>query len=249
VATDDQVWIPLSDPTAGSRPLKSAPAASKTGSLELCPRSHVLEAMVAVPDAVTDRIADQRELGDAVMVDLGEALSSEADKTFLNNLADDVSKDKDRVAVTKGDLLERLVAVIDTLRAKGLPFRTPGWILNPETLDRVARIRTTEGTKDDRGPAARSLTELGLVRLVSAGEGMLLGFPYVTSAVATNGAGKARIYFGSDWPEAYVGVDPCFVMVDVPGAPGVPDHTVIRASMPVDFALRRPKAFAVVDPP
>ena len=260
VATDDQVWIPESVATGGVRPAPDpvVRSSNQRSSNQLRPQDHILEAMVAVPDALAGRVAEQPTLGAPVEADLGEALSRAADGAFLAGLPHAVSKDGARAPRAGGDLLKTLRNVVTKVLGQRPAFRSPGWVLHPDLLDRVLRIRTIDGEQQSTANAARStanaarsLSSFGLLRVVSAGEGMLLGFPFVTSFKATNGAdpGEPRIYFASDWQEAYVAIDPSFVTVDLPVTPFVEDATVIRASMPVDFALRRTTAFAWADPP
>jgi hypothetical protein len=220
----------------------------------------VLEALVAVPDELAARVVDESGSSDAVTVDLGEELSRAADRAFLFQLPDGPASAPAPRAISRrtgievaaaADLLGTLRAVVAAVLG-GVPrpaFRNPGWILHPDLLDRVSRIRTIDGLAESPANEARSLASFCLFRLVSADEGMLFGFPFATSAEATNAAGVPRLYFGADWQEAWVAVDPSFITVDIPGAPSVPNATVIRASMSVDFALRRETAFAWADPP
>jgi hypothetical protein len=264
VATDDQVWIPGSIPTAGFRPGVAAPVASPPAQLR--PGGDVLEAMVAVPDALAARVGEQPELGDVVKVDLGDELSRKADRAFLIDLPDvgpaaapvprAIGRRPGIQVATAADLLKTLRDIVDTVFA-AVPrpaFRNPGWVLHPEVLSRVGRIRTANGQTESGAAGALSLADFGLFRQVSASDGMLLGFPFTTSSEATDGTippppTSLRIFFGADWQEAFIAVGMSLVTVDVPGEPSVPNATVIRASMAVDFALRRESAFAWADPP
>ncbi len=74
--------------------------------------------------------------------------------------------------------------------------------------------------------------------------GTLLGYPFVTSAAATVG-NQERAYFAADWADAWIGLEPSFVTVGARVAPptaagAAQADLVITASMPLDFALRRP---------
>jgi hypothetical protein len=99
------------------------------------------------------------------------------------------------------------------------------------------------------GVNARPLAQYDVLRLESAAGGLLFGMPFVTSGEATDAAGGPRIYFAADWNEAWIGVDPDVTAVAHPGGAAVAGARLIRASLSVDFVLRRAEAFAWADSP
>ena len=114
-------------------------------------------------------------------------------------------------------------------------FRNPGWIFSPDTLDALTAVPL----------AGRPLDSYLLLQLDGVDEGVLLGYPFVLSAGAADAGGANNLYFATDWQDALVGVDPCLVSVHVSTEATPPGRGfVIRASMPLDFALRRVRTFA-----
>jgi Phage capsid family len=118
-------------------------------------------------------------------------------------------------------------------------FRCPGWIIGPESLDRLTQLRTADCLTQSDDPRARSLDSFPLLRLDGADGGSFLGYPFVVSAAAEN-----AIYFAADWREAWIGFDGPVVRVDASSdAAFQADQTLIRATMSYDFALRRQQGF------
>ena len=77
--------------------------------------------------------------------------------------------------------------------------------------------------------------------------GTLLGYRFLVSAAAMDG-GVNRMYFSSDWTEAWVAADRELVTIDVStDAHFETDETVVRAVMHHDFAVRRPEFFVFAD--
>jgi capsid protein len=249
VGVEDQYWIPTFGPQAVVRPAVPAPGA--LAELVLEPGAHTVDAAVAVPSGVLGRLGHDPESASALKADLVEALVRAVDNALLVTLPRSISTVAPGVATVANDLLATLRAVVAAVLANPLPpsFRNPGWILHPLSVERAARLRTLDGQTESAGVNARPLAEYDLLRLDSAAGGQLLGMPFVTSGQAVDAAGAPRIYFGADWDEAWIGVDPDVTTVSTPGGPVVAGARLIRASLSLDFALRRLEAFAWADSP
>jgi hypothetical protein len=130
-------------------------------------------------------------------------------------------------------LLDGLGDMVRDTRAEHPPLNA-GWILHPNALDTIARFVL---------PNASTADDSDLLDFDGADGGTLLGFPFLTTIAALEG-GKARAYFSVDWQEAWLGVESYLVAPYVSDEPAPTDSIVLRASLPFDFALRRPKAFA-----
>ena len=159
-----------------------------------------------------------------------------ADTTFLQNLASPgpkgISALVKAMTLAPTDQLDTLRQLVTRVRtAPGVVFRNPGWILAPAVLDALTHLLTRRRLDVllASGPGARRILELD-----GADGGTLLGFPFVTTAAA-----EKNVYFAADWQEAWIGLDPSIVTVQV-GAepPPSPGQVVISASMPLDFLLR-----------
>jgi Phage capsid family len=245
VAIEDQLWIPQHGPGAGFRPVPAPPALGPPEELEPC--DNTIEALVAVPSALYSHAVAGAELASALKDDLGEAIVQNVDAATLLTLPRSIGS---RAAIQEptvaGDLVATLRAVL--LRVLGHAsrpaFRSPGWILHPLTLVDSATLRTLDGATVSTAVNARPLADYDLLRLDSGHDGMLFGAPFVTSGDAVDATGSPTIFFGADWEEAWIGVDPELVTVDRPAAPAVAGARVIRASMSLDFTLRREPAFA-----
>jgi hypothetical protein len=250
----DELQVPVPNPAVGFRaPGKAGPAPAATPPVVLRPGDWGLEASLSLPVRAWPGLEANADLALSVKVDLAEALAVGADQAFLRGAAvggpDGIG---DRVTRTGpanggGQRLQRLRDLAAAVRA-ALPARTPGWILHPGVLDDLGRFLTRDGvTQDAEG---RAVDTFPLLRLDGADGGTLLGFPFLTSAAAADG-NKRLVYCAADWQEAWIGLDPYLVTVGVRGAAAGagaaaagPDDVVITASMPLDFTLRRPVAFA-----
>ena len=253
VPIEDQLWGPGHGLSVGFRPV-AAPIA--VGDIELDPSRHTIDALVAMPSALVARVSDDPELAGPAKADLAEALVNEADRAMLvgPNPLKGISSQVVSAGTVPNDLLATLRGILAQVFnvAPRVAFRNPGWILHPLTVVWLSEIRTTDGWSNNNVQGARTLAELGLFRFDAARQGMLLGLPFVTSRVPPVGASaqpKPRIFFGADWDEAWIGVDPSFIDVDLAGRPAVQGARVIRASMSIDFDLRRKEAFAWANSP
>jgi HK97 family phage major capsid protein len=217
----------------------------------LKPRDHELGAKVVLPNRlVTDVVADP-ELAWALKDDLARALVLAADRAFLNGSGGAAPVGiMNTTSVpnggAEGDLLLLVRLMLQRLRLGGVAnFRSPGWVLDPETLNALCVLTSGDGLSQ-RG--SRPALDVGVLRLVAqdgADGGVLLGYPFVVSRAAREQAdGPARIFFASDWSEAWIGVRSNLIAIDVSTeAHFQSDETVIRAVMQHDFAVRRPGCF------
>jgi Phage capsid family len=257
VSTDSEVWISRFDPIVRLRPAGGAPAAAGRSTTDwLRPSDNVLEAAVAVPNGVVRGIEADSEQAYTLKTDLAYALALGADQAFLSDagLPRSLGKKAQKVAGS-ADPLDTARKVLKAVRASADEFRCPGWVLSPGALERLSTLLTDTGLKKGAGAEKRSLDTFAVLRLDGADGGTLLGYPFVVSLAAAGAAGNKErgkdwketagtMYFAADWEEACVGVQPFVVTVDAPAEPAVADSTLIRASMPLDFLLRRDEGFA-----
>ena len=226
VSSDAEVWIPTAAPNSIfiETPPEEPPSIKP---IRLSPRRWKLEAWAVVPDALYRYLGANPELAQALKSDLADSLARDADAKFLGELPR-----RDGAAES---LLETVLDIVTEIRGKAdVDFRSPGWILNPATLDKLTR------SGEPGGDAARTLDTFRLLTLDGADGGTLVGLPFVTSGAAT----KPEIYFAADWGDAWVAVRGTPVTIDTPVEPSVVGAVVIRASMNVGFALRRKDGFA-----
>jgi Phage capsid family len=248
-STDDDLWVPTSTPYVAFRAPGAPPPATPppVATTPLSPREWRLEAWASAPIGFVRNLARNPEVGDALKADLAEGLARQADSAFLEGTAPPGIAARAGLEVAgAADLLAAIRGLVSTVRTKVDPsFGSPGWVLHPETLDALTLLTTTDGLTPG-GAQARTLDTLRLLTLNGADGGTLLGYGFATSPVATKGT-KPRIYFGADWREAWIAVGAKPVVVDTPADPAVPDALVIRASMTLDFTLRRDNGFAWAD--
>lgn len=249
----DELQVPVSNPAVGFRaPGKAGQAPGATPPAVLRPGDWGLEASVSLPVRAWPGLESNADLAFSVKVDLAEALALGADQAFLRGaVVGGPGGIGDQVARTGpanggGQRLQRLRDLAAAVRA-ALPARNAGWILHPGVLDDLARFLTRDGvTQSAQG---RGVDTFQLLRPDGADGGTLLGFPFLTSAAASDG-NRRLVYCAADWQEAWIGLDPYLVTVGVRGAgagaaaAAGPEEVVITASMPLDFTLRQPAAFA-----
>jgi hypothetical protein len=228
--------VPTFEPKVSFRaPGAGGPALGGTTELNnpLRPGDWHLEAGVQVPDRLVVAIGERDELAKAFLVDLAEALAVGVDRACLGTIGGGPQGIDPLVAASPGALLGGLKDIVRATRA-ARPPRNPGWILHPDALDTIGQFvlldRTVDGSQ--------------LLKLDGADGGTLLGFPFLTTTAAS-AAGDARAYFSVDWQEAWLGVESYLVDLYASGEPGpAAGSIVLRASLPLDFALRLPDAFA-----
>jgi HK97 family phage major capsid protein len=236
LAVGPELRVPSFEPDVGFRaPGANGPGPGGTVELQnpLRPGEWMLEAGVEIPDRILDGVGARWELAESFLVDLAEALATGLDGACLGTLGGGPAGIEALVGASPGGLLNGLKDMVKDTRAAH-PARSPGWILHPDGLDTIARFVLADRTVDGSQ----------LLKLDGADGGTLLGFPFLTSAAATDGA-NPRAYFSVDWQEAWLGVESSLVALFASGetAPTA-DSTVLRASLPLDFALRLSAAFA-----
>ena len=201
----------------------------------LRPRDNPVDEDVVVPNRLVRDMAADSGLAYGIKADLAAGHAAGADERFLRRIGETVEP------VENADLLAAARAVVAAVRtADPAPmFRNAGWVLGPESLDRLSRLRTVDCLTASDDPRARSLDSFQLLRMDGADGGTFLGYPFFVSAAA-----DAAMYFGADWREAWVGFDGPVVRVDTSSdAAFQADQTLIRATMSYDFALRRQQGF------
>jgi len=215
----------------------------------LRPGAWTLEAVVAVPLTILGVITANPDVAYMLKLDLAESLAQRADATFLAGtaagggppgIADLVARTPGPVA-GGGQRLQRLRNLVAAIRATE-PLRNPGWVLHPAALDAVATFFTRDVVTASTASGRRSVDTFDIFKYDGADGGMLLGFPFLTSAGAV-WRQRPAAFFSADWEEAWIGFDPSFIRVTFPGA-GAGGAINLTVSMQLDFALRRTSAFA-----
>jgi capsid protein len=254
VASEDALPVGAFDAEADFRvPGGAVPAPATVvggGPAQLRPGDWMLEAGIVVEPELRRALAADPELAVVLKVDLADALARRADEAFLQGAGPPGPAGIEAnglPAAAGADLLATGRQVLLTVRpvpAIGPPpvpapvFGAPGWVLASNTLDALTVLQTPDGLGEAAG---RSLDSYRLLQLDGVDGGQFLGYPFLLSA----GAAPGNLYFGTDWREALVGIDPSFVSVWVSAEPPpAGDGFVVRASVALDFALRRPNAFA-----
>jgi hypothetical protein len=221
-----------------------------TGRRVLRPSERELTVQIAVRNSLVPAFERHPEVADALKQDIARALVFAADSAFLHG----TGADSEPEGITEfidglehgddDDALELARAILNQLRVvEPRRFENPGWVLAPATLDELTRLPTGE-----HGSAAeastRTLDATRLLELDGLDGGMLLGYPFLVSRAAAEEDGASRIYFSSDWTEAWIAAGSDLVSVDFStDASFATDSTIIRAVMSHDFVVRRPGLF------
>lgn len=243
LATGFEQRVPVFNPVAGIRaaggpgpvPAPYPAAAEPT----LRPGEQALEAAVEIPDRLADPIAEHEEAAWCLLLDLAEELALQLDGACFG-----VPAWPAPVPAPATQPLRRLRNLVQGVR-NAHPVRNPGWIIHPNALNNIARFLTIDGETVGTAATGRTVDSFQwLLTPDGVDGGTLLGFPFLTSAAAGTPA-SPLLYFSADWQEAWLGVEPYLARLDVTGEPAPsPDSTVLRASLPLDFVLRRAAAFA-----
>ena len=246
VSDEYELRVPVIDSTPGAPDYveegKEKPRLERREpELRLWPRDHELAAKVVLPDRVARDIAGDPLLALAVKEDLAEALALRADRAFLSGAPPGPVGIAGLVKAVGGAAgpLATGRAVLTAIRNVN-PFRAPGWVLHPATLDLLSQSppRPGDTTTLDR--------YRGLLCIDGADGGEFLGYPFIVSAAAVDG-GTRRLYFSADWRQAWIGVDGDLVDIEISSEVHFQtDETVIRAVMAHDFGLARAEAFTWV---
>jgi HK97 family phage major capsid protein len=214
----------------------------------LRPRTHELSVQVVMRNRLVTSMVERPEVAWAVKQDLAGALAFRADQGFLHG---DPGKraplgitgwgGEPCPAAADEDVLTTARSMLRQVRLGRRRFGDAGWILHPATLDELSQALAANPPND----AGQLLTYDG------ADGGTLLGYPYVVSAAAEDTSTddhQIRIYFSSDWSEAWVACEDPLATVDVaPNVRMATDETVVRAVTRHDFTLRIPPCFAYSD--
>lgn len=175
--------------------------------------------------------------------------------TTYSGLTPGPSTGADGVAPTYG-FLQQIPAA---LRAINAPFKNPGWILNPRTIDSLLAQTDSLGHPLFAGnPELLSVDDSGM-------SGRLLNFPFVSTNTVpvdmSQGTSSdcSQIIFGSDWNESYYLEWEGLAIAASAEAAYSPDggsswvstfqsnQTAFRPLMRHDFQLRRPNFWVVLN--
>jgi hypothetical protein len=183
-------------------------------------------------------MAEHEQVALSLLIDLADALALQVDGACFSTPPWPAA-----VTAPAAQPLRRLRNLVSALRSAH-PARNPGWILHPVGLANIAQFLTRNGVT--AATTGRTVDSFAWLLTLDGGDGgTLLGFPFLTSAAAGTPA-RPLAYLSVDWEEAWLGVEPYLARLEVTGEPAPsPDSTVVRASLPLDFALRRAAAFAL----
>jgi hypothetical protein len=238
-------------PDAAARAAAVRNARIPAGQRTLRPREHELSVQLGVRNSLVQAIAKHPEVADALKSDIARALAVRADSAFLHGgggryapVGITAFSDPAGSMATSPFALAR--DILEQFRTGPQPrrFENPGWILDPATLDTLTRMPTDRNTEGD----TKTLDATRLLELDGADGGLLLGYPFVVTRAATEKDG-GRLYFSSDWSEAWIGAGSDLVSVEFSSeADFAKDSTIVKAVMHHDFVVRRPSLFTYTDP-
>jgi HK97 family phage major capsid protein len=242
------------------------PVTEQTFATSVLLRPKALAALVPVSNRLLRDARENPSVESIVRSDLTEVLALRADLAFLRGTGtgDEPLGIRNVVGTTPAPSLganggqptyDNLMDLVGALRLANAPFRKPGWIFNPRTLNGLAKLKDSTG---------RYLAEAGLLTYdATGGGGMLLNFPFVSStqipANLTTGSSTdtSEVYFSSDWDEAWIGENETLEIAVSTEATYSADgstwnsafqqaQTLFRCMWTHDFALRRPQLFSVM---
>jgi hypothetical protein len=228
---------------AAENTLAHAAAASRATltTRRMRPRDHELALTLVVRDQLVRALVEHPEIAWALKEDIARALALRADEAFLRGPED--ARGPNGIATDRNELrpgggpLETTRAMVAELRGdRRVHFGDAGWILDPSTLDALTNALTRNALDtDDNGTSLDSLASGQLLAHDGADGGVLLGYPFIVSTAA-----GGRIYFSSDWSEAWIGADPGPVSIPFCTDARFPtDETVLRAVAHHDLVVRR----------
>jgi hypothetical protein len=241
----------------GKKPAKAggdAPATARrkarvsAGQRILRPSEHELTVQIVVRNSLIRAVERHPDVAEALKQDIARALVFAADSAFLHgdgkqSTPEGITAFAQGLRIDSTDPLELARAILWHLRVDAPKrFESPGWILDPATLDALTRLEVP-------GADTRTLDDTRLLELDGFDGGMLLGYPFVVSRAATEGD-VSRIYFSSDWTEAWIGAGSDLLTVDMSSeADFAEDSTIVKAVMNHDFVVRRPGLFTFAEAP
>ena len=227
---------------AGSDDTARSQARVSAGQRILRPSQHELTVQIVVRNSLIRAVERHPDVAEALKQDIARALVFAADSAFLHgdgarSTPAGITAFAEEFDDTSTDPLELARAILTQFRVDAPKrFESPGWILDPATLDQLTRL-------DVPGADTKTLDGTRLLELDGFDGGILLGYPFVVSRAATHGD-VHRIYFSSDWTEAWIGAGSDLVTVDMSSeADFAEDSTIVKAVMNHDFVVRRPGLF------
>jgi Phage capsid family len=240
------------EPAQAGRSAAAALARSRVsaGQRLLRPSEHELSVQIVVRNSLLRAVERHPDVADALKQDIARALVFEADGAFLHG-RDGQAEPAGITAFCReidygsaDDALELARAILTMFRVEEPKrFDTPGWVLAPATLDELTRQLTADQVPPNE-KSMRTLDATRLLQLDGLDGGTLLGYPFVVSRAAADEDGNSRIYFSSDWTEAWIAAGSDLVCVDFSTqADFAADSTVVKAVMNHDFVVRRPGLF------
>jgi hypothetical protein len=196
---------------------------------------------VVIPDTVFQELAHHPEVAWRIKDDIARGLASRADVEFLAGDGQQrrplgIARQPGTNPVVRADLRRLLRRMLRTCRdLEQDVYELAGWVIHPSTFNAVTKLRQGNRTWDSTR----------LIEHDGSGGGLLLGYPFALSSATLSPADAVtRIFFSSDWSEAWIGTCPDVVRIDVSfDARFQSDETVIRAVLRHDFTLRRPAVF------
>ncbi|HEX6696200.1 MAG TPA: phage major capsid protein [Solirubrobacteraceae bacterium] len=214
----------------------------------LRPSEHELAVQIVVRNSLLGSVERHPEVADALKQDIARALVYAADGAFLHGTGADstpegITEFCDELKSPTTNPLELARAILRQLRVETPKrFENPGWVFDPATLDELTRQLTAEHASSTK-KSMKTLDATRMLQLDGIDGGTLLGYPFLVSRAATEN-GASRIYFSSDWTEAWIAAASDLVCVDFStDADFAADSTIVRAVMNHDFVVRRPGLF------
>jgi hypothetical protein len=239
---------------AGQRAAALADARVTAGQRVLRPSEHELAVQIVVRNSLIRAVERHPDVAEALKQDIARALVYTADSAFLHGRQEQAAPAGiiefgfELEHGANDNALELARALLRRLRVEApRRFENPGWVIDPATLDELARLPTAA----HESAAERDTRTLDATRLLESDGfdgGMLLGYPFIVSRAATGARRRSRMYFSSDWTEAWIAAGSDLVCVDFSTAAGFStDSTIVKAVMNHDFVVRRPGLFAFTD--
>jgi hypothetical protein len=261
--------VPKDDAEANEIQLRAEKERAALAKRVLRPRHHELAVKVVIPDDLVRCLVDSPEIAWGLKQDIAHALAVDADRAFLQGdppgsapigIRRTAAVNPNPPPANPDDLLQVARTMVGNIRRREqVRFGNAGWILHPYWVDALTRVLTGDFQEMGFGAA---LDSKQLLAPDGHDGGTLLGFPFISTSAARGDRDPAQgdpddvdlssawIHFSADWSEAWIGVDPDVVTVNVSvDAHFQSDETVIRAVANHDFLVRRPKFFTYADIP
>lgn len=250
-------WVGENEPAQASQP-------ELDQEILLAPKE--LTALLAASNRLVRDAAESPNLDQVLREELAEVMALSADHGYLFGKG----SEHQPLGITKAAGLttapnlganggtptfDNLKDLVANVRMANGRFQRPGWAFNPRTINTLEKIKDTTG---------RYLADAGLLTFdKTGGTGTLLEMPFVTTTeipvntkTGTN-EDTSVIIFGSDWQEAWVGVEEALT-INISKEAMYKDQegnwqssftnrqTLWLAESVTDIALRRPQWFSVM---